>query len=177
MRNATITRISMKSIYLKLSGPDLKGESTDKEHGQWIEIGEWHHQMHQPSSPSVSTAGGHTAERTEHGDMAVTKELDSASPPLYQALSGGTTFQSAQIDFYRDAGDGKRVKYFEIQLKNVLISQIATAIDDSALPIETIALKYAAIQWKYQKQNIDGGQGGVALGAWSLTKNDKTFTV
>jgi type VI secretion system secreted protein Hcp len=167
----------MKSIYMKLTGPDLKGESADKEHDQWIELSSWRHQMHQPSSPSASTAGGHTAERTEHGDMAVVKELDSASPLLYQALSGGTTFQSAQIDFYRDAGDGKRVKYLEIQLKHVLISQIFSAIDDSALPVETVALKYAAIQWKYQKQNIDGGQGGVTQGAWSLTKNDKTFAV
>lgn len=167
----------MKSIYLKLSSPDLKGESTDKEHGQWIEINSLRHQMRQPTSPSASTSGGHTVGRTEHGDMAALKEVDSATPLLYQALSGGTTFQSAQIDFYRDAGEGKRVKYLEIQLKNVLISQIVLGVGEGPLPIETMSLRYAAIQWKYQKQNIDGGQGGVTQGAWSLTKNDKTFTV
>ncbi|HEY4294239.1 Hcp family type VI secretion system effector [Luteibacter sp.] len=96
---------------------------------------------------------------------------------LFQALSGGTTFQSAQLDLYRDAGDGKRIKYLEIQLKNVLISHISMGSEESALPTETLALKYAAIQWKYQKQNIDGGMGGVTLGVWSLTKNDKTFVV
>ncbi|HEY4293638.1 type VI secretion system tube protein Hcp [Luteibacter sp.] len=167
----------MKSIYLKLSGPDLKGESADKEHSQWIELNSLRHQMHQPSSPSASTAGGNTVERTEHGDIAAMKELDSASPLLYQALSGGTTFQSAQIDLYRDAGEGKRVKYLEIQLKHVLISSIALAVGDKPLPTETLALRYAAIQWKYQVQRIDGGQGGVTLGVWSLTKNDKTFAV
>ncbi|SKB55415.1 type VI secretion system effector, Hcp1 family [Luteibacter sp. 22Crub2.1] len=96
---------------------------------------------------------------------------------MYQALSGGTTFQSAQIDLYRDAGDGRRVKYLEVQLKNVLISSITLNVDGAPLPTETIALRYAAIQWKYQKQNTDGGQGGMTLGAWSLTKNDKTFSV
>jgi type VI secretion system secreted protein Hcp len=30
---------------------------------------------------------------------------------------------------------------------------------------------------EYQKQNIDGGMAGVTLGAWRLTKNDKTFAV
>lgn len=165
----------MKSIYLKLSGPDLKGESMDKEHGEWIELNHLRHHMRQPSSPAASTAGGHTVGRTEHGDIAVVKDVDSASPSLYQALSGGTTFQSAQIDFYRDAGDGRRVKYLEIQLKHVLVSQIVLAVGDNPLPIETISLRYAAIQWKYQKQNIDGGQAGITQGAWSLTKNDKTF--
>lgn len=167
----------MKSIYLKLSGPDLNGESMDKEHGQWIELRSLNHQMYQPTSPTASTAGGHTTERAEHGDLALIKELDSASPMLYQALSGGTTFQSAQIDLYRDAGDGKRVKYLEIQLKHVLISQVTLGVGDSPLPIETISLRYAAIQWTYLKQNIDGRQGGITQGAWSLTKNDKTFAI
>lgn len=167
----------MKSIYLKLSGPDLKGESLDKDHGGWIELTGLHHEMRQPPSASASTAGGHTVGRTEHGDLSLVKELDLSSPSLYQAVSGGTTFQSAQIDMYRDAGDGKRVKYLEIQLKHVLISQVALGIDDAFLPVETMALRYAAIQWKYQKQKIDGGQGGITQGAWSLTKNDKTFAV
>jgi type VI secretion system secreted protein Hcp len=167
----------MKSIYLKLSGPDLKGESMDREHNQWIELSSLRHQMHQPTSPTASTSGGHATERAEHGDLALLKELDSASPMLYQALSGGTTFQSAQIDLYRDAGDGKRLKYLEIQLKNVLISQILLGVGDSSLPLETMSLRYAAIQWKYTKQTIAGAQGGITQGAWSLTKNDKTFVV
>ncbi|HVI54921.1 MAG TPA: type VI secretion system tube protein Hcp [Luteibacter sp.] len=167
----------MKSIYLKLCGPDLNGESLDKDHGQWIELKSLRHEMHQPTSPVVSTAGGHATQRAEHGDISLFKELDSASPMLYQYLSGGTTFRSAQIDLYRDAGDGKRVKYLEIQLKNVLISQIFLDVGEASLPTEMMSLRYAAIQWRYQKQNIDGGQGGMTLGAWSLTKNDKTYTV
>src|SRR6187402_3589698 len=158
----------MKSIYLKLTGPDLKGESADKDHDQWMEITSWNHYISQPKSGSASTSGGHTAERTEHGDMELVKDLDSSSPLLYQAVSGGTTFQTAQIEFFRDAGDGKRVRYLEIQLKNVMIARVVPKIDGTALPTETLSLKYAAVQWKYQKQNIDGGQGGVTQGAWSL---------
>lgn len=165
----------MKNVYLKLTTPDLKGESMDKDHGQWLELDAISHQMHQPGSPSISTAGGHTAGRAEHGDMTVTKEIDSASPMIYQALSSGTTFQSAQIDVYRAAGDGLRIKYLEISLKHVLISRVAFSIDGGPLPLESLSLRYAAIQWKYVKQHIDGGQAGITQGAWSLTKNDKTF--
>jgi type VI secretion system secreted protein Hcp len=46
----------MKSIYLKLSGPDINGESMDKEHGQWIELRSLNHQMYQPTSLTASTA-------------------------------------------------------------------------------------------------------------------------
>jgi type VI secretion system secreted protein Hcp len=166
----------MKSIYLKLTGPDIKGESLDKDHGGWIELNSWQHHLAQPTSPVASTSGGHAVERTQHGALTVVKEMDSASPMLFQALSGGTTFQSAQLVMYRSAGEGKRIKYLEIELKNVLISQVGVG-GDGSLPSETMGLKYAAIQWKYQKQNIDGSAAGVTLGAWSLTKNDKTFTV
>jgi type VI secretion system secreted protein Hcp len=167
----------MKSIYLELTGPDLKGESMDREHQQWIELNSLQHQICQPSSPTASTAGGHATGRTEHGDLVATRELDSASPLLYQALSAGTTFQSAQIDFYRAAGDGKRIKYLEVHMKHVLVSRIIVRTGPAGLPAESMALRYAAIQWKYRKQNIDGGLAGVTLGAWSLTKNEKTFTV
>ncbi|HEY4293858.1 type VI secretion system tube protein Hcp [Luteibacter sp.] len=172
----TSSRTLMKSIYLKLTGPDIKGESTDKDHAGWIELSSWQHQLFQRTSPVASTSGGHAVERTEHGALTLVKEMDSASPLLFQALSGGTTFQSAQIDIYRAAGNGKRIKYLEIQLKKALISQIGVGGGDT-LANELIALRYAAIQWKYQKQNIDGGVAGITQGAWSLTKNDKTFVV
>ncbi|MFP3244264.1 MAG: type VI secretion system tube protein Hcp, partial [Paraburkholderia sp.] len=46
-----------------------------------------------------------------------------------------------------------------------------------SLPNEQFSLKYAAVQWKYTQQKIGGNQGGNAQGAWSLTKNDKTYAV
>jgi len=69
----------MKSIFLQLSGPDLNGESADKDHGQRIELTGFHHEVRQPSSPVASTAGGHTVGRAEHGDLALVKDLDVAS--------------------------------------------------------------------------------------------------
>jgi len=167
----------MKSVYLKLTNPDVNGESTDKDHAKWIEINAWRQLIKQPKSTSASTAGGHSAGRTEHEDMELVKDLDLASPMLYQAVSGGTTFESAQLDFYRDAGDGNRVKYLEIQMQNVFIASVESTNDGKELPAETIKLRYATIQWKYTKQNSDGSRGGVTQGAWSLTRNDKSFAV
>lgn len=81
----------MKDIYVKFGNPALKGESQDKDHPDWIEVSSWRHEIIQPRSATASTSGGHTAERTEHGEMVFTKDLDVVSPLLYQHASGGTT--------------------------------------------------------------------------------------
>ncbi|MDR0587455.1 MAG: type VI secretion system tube protein Hcp, partial [Burkholderiales bacterium] len=54
----------MKDIYLKFDNPTIKGESQDKDHADWIEVGSWTAAMKQPRSVTASTAGGHTSERT-----------------------------------------------------------------------------------------------------------------
>jgi type VI secretion system secreted protein Hcp len=179
----------MKDIYLKFGNPAIKGESADKDHSGWIEIDSWSHSITQPRSATASTSGGHTSERCEHGDMQFTKDIDVVSPLLYQHASGGTTFDEATIEFMRSDGEGNRVKYLEIKLKYVIISSVTPTVGQTAapgvapstdgknLPSEQFSLKYAAVQWKYTQQKVGGGQGGNAQGAWSLTKNDKTYAV
>jgi type VI secretion system secreted protein Hcp len=167
----------MKDIYVKFDSPAIKGESQDKDHLDWIEISRWGHEIIQPRSATASTSGGHTSERTEHADMEFVKEMDVVSPLLYQHASGGTTFGEVTIDFLRADGEGKRVKYMEVKLKNAIVSRVAPTVASEGLPSEAFSLKYAAIQWKYTQQKIGGSQGGVTQGAWSLTKNDKTYSV
>jgi type VI secretion system secreted protein Hcp len=167
----------MLDMYLKFGNPAIKGESADKDHAGWIELKSWDHSIVQPRSATASTAGGHTSERCEHGDMVFTKEIDSSSPLLYQHASGGTTFDEVTIDFMRADGEGKRVKYLEVKLKYVIISSVTPSVQQEGLPTETFSLKYAAVQWKQTQQKIGGNQGGNTQGAWSLTKNDKTYAV
>ncbi|HEU4620963.1 MAG TPA: type VI secretion system tube protein Hcp [Burkholderiaceae bacterium] len=167
----------MKDIYVKITGPDIKGESADKEHKDWIEVSSWTHSIRQPKSATASTAGGHTAERCEHSEMVFTKDIDLVSPLLYQHASGGTTFKEVTIDFMRADGEGKRVKYLEVKLMNAIIGSVNPTVVSEGLPTESFSLKYAAASWKYTQQKIAGGQGGSTSGAWSLVKNDKTYAV
>jgi type VI secretion system secreted protein Hcp len=166
----------MKDIYIKFGNPALKGESQDKDHADWIEASSWRHEIIQPRSATASTSGGHTAERTEHGEMVFGKDLDVVSPLLYQHASGGTTFDEVTVDFMRADGEGNRVKYLEVKMKYVIISRVAPQVIGEGIPTETVSLKYAAVQWKYTQQKIGGNQGGNSQGAWSLTKNDKTYS-
>ncbi|MDQ7971408.1 MAG: type VI secretion system tube protein Hcp, partial [Rhodocyclaceae bacterium] len=149
----------MKDIYIKFGNPEIKGESQDKDHKDWIEVNSWRHSIVQPRSATASTAGGHTAERCEHGEMVFQKDMDVVSPLLYQHASGGSTFDEVTVEFYRADGEGKRVRYLEIKLKYVLIASVTPSVISEGVPSESFSLKYAAVQWKYTQQKIGGNQG------------------
>ena len=168
----------MKDIYIKFEGKyKIEGESKDAEHAKWLEVGSWAHDIRQPKSVTSSTAGGHTSERCEHGDMVFTKDLDLTSPKLWEAASAGYTFDSITIDFMRADGS-KRVKYLTIKLKHALISRVTPQVSAEGLPTESFALKYASVQWQYQQQKIEGGgTSGSNQTAWSLAKNTNTFGI
>jgi type VI secretion system secreted protein Hcp len=167
----------MKDIYLQFTGPNIKGESQDKDHSGWIECTSWFHSIIQPKSPKASTSGGHTSARTTHQAMVFSKEFDISTPLLMQYCSGGQTFGEVTVDFMRADGEGNRVKYLQTKMKNVMIYSVAPRVTKLGTMAETFSLKYAAIQWTYTQQKISGGQAGNAQGAWSLVKNDKIYSV
>ena len=144
----------MKDIYIKfgkpLNGKEIKGESRDAgagtQHGApWFEAISWNHVIRQPKSATASTAGGHTAERCEHGEMIFTKDLDLVSPQLWEACSAGTLYDDVEVHFMRANGTNDRVLYLKIQLKKVLISQVVPQVESEGLPTETFGMRYSAV--------------------------------
>lgn len=156
-------------VYLQIDG--IKGESADDRHREWIECKSVSWELRQPRSATASTGGGHTAERCEHGDIVVGKLADLASPILLQTCSTGRTIPTARIEFMRADGQGERVKYFEIELENVLIGGVSPSIREGDILSEYVALKYSRIKWKYTQQKIAGGSGGNVAGGWDLSAN------
>ena len=162
----------MKDIYLKFEGAtELQGDSTDAKHANEIEIASFQHSLSQPKSSSASSAGGHTAERTEHKDIVVSKLADLATPILLQTCSSGKTIPKAKFEFMRADGQGERVKYFEIELENVLVSSIKPAVKEGDFMHEAVGLKFSKVKWKYTQQKIGGGDGGNTSGGWDLATN------
>ena len=121
----------------------------------------WRHKITQPKSSTASTAGGHTAERTEHEEMFFTKDIDSASPKLWHAASAGTYYDLVEVYFYRALGgkntsgtDVTRVNYLKVEMKDVIVSSVETNIGSGELPAETFGLKYSAIKWTYNRAGM-----------------------
>ena len=125
----------------------------------------------QPKSATASSSGGHTAERCEHKEIAFSKLTDLATPLLLQNCSSGKTFPKAKFEFMRADGQGERIKYFEIELINVLIISVEPSIEEGDILNEAVGLKYSQVKWKYIQQKIGGGSGGNTAGGWDLSTN------
>lgn len=156
-------------VYLHIDG--IRGESNDDRHKDWIECTSVIWGVHQPKSATSSTGGGHTAERCEHGDFVITKLADLASPLLLQTCSMGRTIPKARLEFMRADGQGERIKYYEVELENVLVGAVVPSIKGGDILSEHVSLKYSKVKWKYTQQKIAGGAGGNTSGGWDLASN------
>ncbi len=156
-------------VYLQIDG--IKGESMDDKHKDWIECLSVDWGVKQPRSATASTGGGHTAERCEHEEITFKKLADLASPILLQTCSAGKTIPKAKLEFMRADGQGDRIKYFEIELENVLIGKVEPSVKEGSIIQEEVGLKFSKIKWKYTQQKIGGGSGGNTSGGWDLAAN------
>jgi type VI secretion system secreted protein Hcp len=152
--------------FMQIDG--IKGESTDKDHKDWIELLSFSHAVQQPTSATASSAGGGTTEKANHGDIVVTKVVDKTSPELFKLCSEGKHVKKIEFRFNRSAGDGKRVIYLKYELENVVVSNVALS-GAGDLPREEIAFNYGKIRMTYDKQDrAGGGGGGKVVAGWDL---------
>jgi type VI secretion system secreted protein Hcp len=156
-------------VYLQIDG--IKGESQDDKHKDWIECKAVAWGVVQPKSATASTGGGHTAERVEMTDISITKLADLATPLLLQTCAAGKTIPKAKFEFMRADGNGDRIKYFEVQLTNVLIGSVNPSVTEGDFMHENVGLKFSAIKFMYTQQKIGGGAGGNTSGGWDLGSN------
>jgi type VI secretion system secreted protein Hcp len=61
----------------------------------------------------------------------------------------GKTIPKAKFEFMRADGDGKRVKYYEVELENVLIDHVAPGGNGGDVMGERIGLRFSRVKWKY----------------------------
>jgi type VI secretion system secreted protein Hcp len=164
--------------FLQIDG--IKGESTDSEHKDWIEILSYSHVITQPPSAITNSAGGGTSPRWKQDDFVITKYVDIASPKLYELCSSGKHISKVVIELMRASGDSP-VKYMVIEMDQVVISRVSTLLIPSEkdlggkasedLPTESISFDYGKIEWTYQQQKrADGSGGGNVSGGWSLVE-------
>ncbi len=89
-----------------------------------------------------------------------------------QTCAMGKTLPKARVEFFRADGDGTRVKYFEVEMENVLVGMVKPHLGgDSTYLSETVNLKHSKIKWRYTQQKIGGGSGGATVGGWDSAAN------
>jgi type VI secretion system secreted protein Hcp len=152
------------NMYIKFvneAGTAIKGEAEDDKHKEWVEVLSWSHGFSQPASPIRSSTGS-TIERANHSDFSITKYLDSATDDLLKACWSGDQFKSVDLECFRADGDNAPIKYLEVNMEDVIVSNVNLSGGGGDIPIENISLGYSKVTYKYDsKKKSDAKAAGV----------------
>jgi type VI secretion system secreted protein Hcp len=162
--------------FLKIDG--IKGESQDKTHKDEIDVLSFSWGMAQHGT--AAKGGGMGAGKVAVKDIVVTKEVDAASPKLFDACVTGKHIASAQI-VCRKAG-GNAIEYWTIKLTDILISSInqqppenapstiggASTTTGGLLNEEVITINYSAYEASYKGQQKDGTAAGAVTSKYNV---------
>jgi type VI secretion system secreted protein Hcp len=158
------------NMFIKFN--DVTGEATDVNHVEWIEILEWSHSFNQPATP-VRDSSGSTIERANHSDLEFTKYLDTATDDLLKACWSGHQFETVDIECFRSDGQNAPIKYLEINLLDVIITNYSISGGGGDVPIEHIALAYSKVTYTYSsKVKEDATTGGAEPVSHNLVTNE-----
>ena len=161
-----------RDAFLKIEG--IEGESSDDTHTGWIEIHTYDLTVSQQVGGSQSSSGGLSGERTTHQHFVITKDIDKATPKLFDKCCTGETIPSIELSLNRAAGGkGDKVEYMHYKFSPVLITEVQTVYEpDNPLPREKVSWTYGKIEWTYTQQKAaDGSGGGKVAAGWNLNKN------
>jgi type VI secretion system Hcp family effector len=138
------------NTFLKLDG--IKGESTDKQHKDDIEISSFSWGVSNPTTIG-SAASGAGAGKTTFQSFNITKVLDKTSPLLLQAAASGQHIKEAELIFARKAG-GKEQDFLYIKMENVLISSVQTqGSGKDGVPQESVTFNFQKAEEVYLSGN------------------------
>jgi type VI secretion system secreted protein Hcp len=155
--------------FLKLAG--IKGESTDFKHKDEIEVLSFSFGISNKVSP---TGGGGGAGKPVVEDFRLVKNVDTASPDLFDATCSGKHIQDGVFTIRRSGGIKESADYYKITFEDVLISSVAPGGNVSdGTPMEQVALNFASFKIEVRRLNNKG-----MFGPWESSQcnlaGDKT---
>lgn len=116
------------------------------------------HKVHIPRDPQSGLPSG----KRIHGPLTVVKEIDKASPKLYQALCTGEQLSDVTLRKYRIDSTGTEEHYFTIALEDAIIVEMKPYMPMAFLSenepfrhMEEIKFTYSKIKWTWEVDGIE----------------------
>jgi type VI secretion system secreted protein Hcp len=143
------------TIVAERQGP-IRGSVTQKGREGKILVIAVAHEIVAPRNPQSGLPTG----KRMHKPLLVTKELDRASPLLYQVLCTNENLRDVRLEFWTSTPTGQEKQHYTVRLTNANISSISFKLANVRNPrltrlpeIEEVALTYQKIEWTWS----DGG--------------------
>jgi len=156
------------SCFLKLTGPKgvVKGEATQKDHKDEIEIFRWNWDVQNAAN---TTGAGSGKGKGTPGMLVLSKRFDSASPVLAKGSADGTHFNEAVLDMTKASGaDNQQAVFLKVTLKGAFISSVRINASETGDVFEDVIFSYKDIEFNYKPQDDKGGMGGDIKFGWDV---------
>ena len=142
--------------FMQIQG--IKGDSTDDQLKEWIELQQFDHRVFQATGGAASAQGSHAGGRADHADFNVVKRRDSSSPNLFMHCCSGRHIPEIVIEMCRALGE--KTVFMKYTLKDVIVANVAPAGSTEAgdlIPLEPPSRYWHRIKpqiKKYCQKNV-----------------------
>jgi len=155
-------------IFIKIEGPEIKGECKVKGYEGWIEAGSFSQSVHIPRDPSGS---GQSTGRATVSEFSVSSEEGCHSYYLIQAICQNTHYDKITVHYVKQQpGEGAGVKAYKTQVvEHAFVSHYSTSKGADMKGGEGWAYGGQKVEWEYFEQ-ADNGLIGASKGAvnWDI---------
>jgi type VI secretion system secreted protein Hcp len=134
----------------------IDGECNRKGLEKWVECLAYRHEVSSPRDPHTGQATGHRM----HHLLTVTKEFDTATPLLFNALVRNEKLSTVEIKWYRPSKTGIEEHYFTVRLFDAFVASVKPWIPNVLDPehksytnMEDVSFVYSKISWTHE---VDG---------------------
>lgn len=145
-------------MFLKIDG--IEGESTDARNKGSSDVISWSWGIENTATGAGAGGGGSGSGKSCIKGLAITKNVDSATPRLITNVSSGAHAPKAVLKVRKSGADRGATDFFVITMTNVVVSsyQVGGSVGDDRLT-ESIILNFELVDGVYTKQNADGATG------------------
>ncbi len=160
--------------YVKIG--DIEGMATQEGHDKWIPIdGLFHGANRNISDGSNDPTKDLKNSRVQIGGIQFTKDVDSSSPKLLEAVCNGTVFDKVTFHMMRNSSGGGAEMFYEYILTNAFIKSYDVNSQSMAggtvSQNENLSLGFAKIKWSYKVIDDKGNVKGSVDAGWDLLKS------
>ena len=141
------------AVYMKFG--DIKGNVTEAEHTNWIEINSLQWGVGRGISTPTGSAQNREASSPSVSEVVITKEMDGSSTGLFLESVKGTKGTEVKIDLVQ-TGDPSRT-FTRYTLTNALVSGYSVSSGGDR-PSESISLNFTKIEFKYIPSKAENAQ-------------------
>ena len=157
------TASAADSYFLQIEG--VEGESTDAEHGSWIDVLSFSQDI--STSPSV-TGELRGSTRGEVGPLVIVKKIDKATPKLNEFCCSGRIL--GQVVFEATKPTGDKPVFLRYTLADAIIVGTRTFTDPQGHLRQEVQFTFGSIEWRYTELDDSGRRKGEVTATWSAAR-------